>query len=105
MAAYLSGPQAGIYTASKFAVRGLTECLRYNLAPYGIGVSLMCPGPDPDQRLGFSPAAPGRLMRTPASHRWTRPSSSASAPPSKPAWTRSRSAQKTLRRHASRTAR
>jgi NAD(P)-dependent dehydrogenase (short-subunit alcohol dehydrogenase family) len=44
MAAYLSGPQAGIYTASKFAVRGLTECLRYNLAPCGIGVSLMCPG-------------------------------------------------------------
>jgi len=44
MAAYLSGPQAGIYTASKFAVRGLTECLRCNLAPYGIGVSLMCPG-------------------------------------------------------------
>jgi NAD(P)-dependent dehydrogenase (short-subunit alcohol dehydrogenase family) len=44
MAAYLSGPQAGIYTASKFAVRGLTECLRYNLAPYGIGVSLVCPG-------------------------------------------------------------
>jgi NAD(P)-dependent dehydrogenase (short-subunit alcohol dehydrogenase family) len=44
MAAYLSGPQAGIYTASKFALRGLTESLRYNLAPYGIGVSLMCPG-------------------------------------------------------------
>jgi NAD(P)-dependent dehydrogenase (short-subunit alcohol dehydrogenase family) len=44
MAAYLSGPQAGIYTASKYAVRGLTECLRYNLAPHGIGVSLMCPG-------------------------------------------------------------
>jgi short-subunit dehydrogenase len=44
MAAYLPGPQAGIYTASKFAVRGLTECLRLNLAPHGIGVSLMCPG-------------------------------------------------------------
>jgi NAD(P)-dependent dehydrogenase (short-subunit alcohol dehydrogenase family) len=44
MAAFLSGPQAGIYTASKFAVRGMTECLRYNLAPYDIGVSLMCPG-------------------------------------------------------------
>jgi NAD(P)-dependent dehydrogenase (short-subunit alcohol dehydrogenase family) len=43
MAAYLSGPQAGIYTASKFAVRGLTECLRMNLAPYNIGVSLVCP--------------------------------------------------------------
>jgi NAD(P)-dependent dehydrogenase (short-subunit alcohol dehydrogenase family) len=44
MAAYCAGPQAGIYTASKFAVRGLTESLRYNMAPYGIGVSLMCPG-------------------------------------------------------------
>jgi NAD(P)-dependent dehydrogenase (short-subunit alcohol dehydrogenase family) len=44
MAAYLPGPQAGIYTASKFAVRGLTESLRFNLAPFGIGVSLMCPG-------------------------------------------------------------
>jgi NAD(P)-dependent dehydrogenase (short-subunit alcohol dehydrogenase family) len=43
MAAYLSGPQAGIYTASKFAVRGLTESLRYNCAAYGIGVSLVCP--------------------------------------------------------------
>ena len=44
MAAFLAGPQAGIYTASKFAVRGLTESLRFNLAPFGIGVSLMCPG-------------------------------------------------------------
>ncbi len=44
MAAFISGPQAGIYTASKFAVRGLTECLRYNLAPHNIGCSLMCPG-------------------------------------------------------------
>jgi NAD(P)-dependent dehydrogenase (short-subunit alcohol dehydrogenase family) len=44
MAAFCAGPQAGIYTASKFAVRGLTESLRYNMAPHGIGVSLMCPG-------------------------------------------------------------
>lgn len=44
MASFLAGPQAGIYTASKFAVRGLTESLRYNLASHGIGVSLMCPG-------------------------------------------------------------
>jgi NAD(P)-dependent dehydrogenase (short-subunit alcohol dehydrogenase family) len=43
MAAFLPGPQAGIYTASKYAVRGLTECLRDNLAPYNIGVSLMTP--------------------------------------------------------------
>lgn len=43
MAAFLPGPQAGIYTASKFAVRGLTDSLRYNLAPHGIGCSLCCP--------------------------------------------------------------
>lgn len=43
MAAFLPGPQAGIYTASKFAVRGLTESLRYNLVPQGIGCSLCCP--------------------------------------------------------------
>lgn len=44
MASFITGPQAGLYTTSKYAVRGLTECLRDNLAPHGIGVSLMCPG-------------------------------------------------------------
>ena len=33
------------YTTSKFAVTGLTEVLRGELAPHGIGVSLLCPGP------------------------------------------------------------
>jgi NAD(P)-dependent dehydrogenase (short-subunit alcohol dehydrogenase family) len=76
MAAYLSGPQAGIYTASKFAVRGLTECLRFNLAPYRIGVSLMCPGltrtnawdsalrrPPAFADSGFAPVAPEELAQ------------------------------------------
>ena len=44
MASIISGPGAGIYTAAKFAVRGLSECLRYALAPLGIGVSVLCPG-------------------------------------------------------------
>ncbi len=44
MAAFITGPGAGIYTATKFAVRGLTESLRWNLAPYNIGVSVLCPG-------------------------------------------------------------
>lgn len=69
MAAFLPGPQAGIYTASKFAVRGLTESLRYNLAPHGIGCSLCCPAltrtnawdsalkrPDAFAQSGFAPA-------------------------------------------------
>jgi NAD(P)-dependent dehydrogenase (short-subunit alcohol dehydrogenase family) len=74
MAAFCAGPQAGIYTASKFALRGLTECLRYNLALHGIGVSLMCPGltrtnawdsalkrPAAFAGTGFAPVDPGEL--------------------------------------------
>jgi NAD(P)-dependent dehydrogenase (short-subunit alcohol dehydrogenase family) len=44
MASFLAGPVPGIYNCSKFAVRGLSESLRYSLAPYGIGVSVLCPG-------------------------------------------------------------
>jgi len=44
MASFIAGAEAGIYTTSKFAVRGLTECLRLTLAPQGIGVSLVAPG-------------------------------------------------------------
>ena len=35
---------AGIYATSKFAVRGMSDALRLALAPYGIGVSVLCPG-------------------------------------------------------------
>lgn len=74
MAAFLPGPQAGIYTASKFAVRGLTESLRYNLSPHGIGCSLCCPAltrtnawdsalkrPDTFADSGFAPVARAEL--------------------------------------------
>jgi short-subunit dehydrogenase len=44
MASFIAGPGAGIYTTSKFAVRGLTESLRFSLLPHRIGVSLLCPG-------------------------------------------------------------
>ena len=33
----------GIYSASKFAVVGLTEALHRELKPHGIGVSVLCP--------------------------------------------------------------
>ena len=36
---------AGVYCASKFAVVGLSEALHGDMAPYGIGVSVYCPGP------------------------------------------------------------
>jgi NAD(P)-dependent dehydrogenase (short-subunit alcohol dehydrogenase family) len=44
MAAFLPSPQAGIYSASKFAIRGLSESLRFSLYQYNIGVSVFCPG-------------------------------------------------------------
>lgn len=34
----------GVYSAAKYGVTGLTDCLRLNLAPHGIGVSALCPG-------------------------------------------------------------
>jgi NAD(P)-dependent dehydrogenase (short-subunit alcohol dehydrogenase family) len=40
----LPWPEAGEYATAKFAVLRLTESLRFSLAPYGIGVSCLCPG-------------------------------------------------------------
>jgi len=37
-------PEYGVYSASKFAVVALSETLRDDLAPHGIGVSVLCPG-------------------------------------------------------------
>ncbi len=44
MASFLAGAKPGIYNCTKFAVRGLSESLRYSLADHGIGVSVLCPG-------------------------------------------------------------
>lgn len=44
MAAFLPSAMAGIYTAAKFAVRGLSEALRFSLYKHNIGVSVFCPG-------------------------------------------------------------
>lgn len=43
LGAFTANEPAGIYCASKFAVRGLTEALRGALAKYNIGVSVLCP--------------------------------------------------------------
>jgi len=44
MAGVLQYSQAGMYVATKFAVVGLSEALRAELSPEGIGVSAFCPG-------------------------------------------------------------
>jgi NAD(P)-dependent dehydrogenase (short-subunit alcohol dehydrogenase family) len=51
-------PGTGGYCASKFAVVGLTEILRREMEPHGVGVSVLCPGmvesnlPGSTMRLG-----------------------------------------------------
>jgi NAD(P)-dependent dehydrogenase (short-subunit alcohol dehydrogenase family) len=45
IAGLVPAPANGAYTASKYAVVGFSECLRLDLAPHGIGVSVLCPGP------------------------------------------------------------
>ena len=44
VAGIVTGPGTAIYSATKFAIRGLSEALHYDLGPYGIGVSVICPG-------------------------------------------------------------
>lgn len=44
MAGWLASGSPGIYNTTKFAVRGLSESLRYSLAQHKIGVSCVCPG-------------------------------------------------------------
>ncbi|PQA86935.1 SDR family NAD(P)-dependent oxidoreductase [Hyphococcus luteus] len=40
---FVAASVAGIYSASKFAVHGITMAMRDALTPYGIGVSVLCP--------------------------------------------------------------
>jgi NAD(P)-dependent dehydrogenase (short-subunit alcohol dehydrogenase family) len=44
MAGYHASPALAAYSATKFAVLGLTEALREELRPHGIGVTAICPG-------------------------------------------------------------
>ena len=44
MSAFVALPRCGIYTTTKYAVRGYAESLRAEMPAYGIGISLLCPG-------------------------------------------------------------
>jgi len=43
-AGFFATPQLSAYCTTKFGVLGLTEALREELAPHGIGVTAVCPG-------------------------------------------------------------
>ncbi|MFO1191626.1 MAG: SDR family NAD(P)-dependent oxidoreductase [Rhodoferax sp.] len=62
MAGLLAPPGLSVYVATKFAVLGLSECVRAELAPHHIGVSVLCPG-----------AVQSNLVATSASRRRARP--------------------------------
>ena len=65
MGGLIAGAGSGIYSTSKYAVVGLTEELRSDLAQYGIGVSLFCPGPTQTELFASSVAVrPERLSAT-----------------------------------------
>src|SRR5206468_3914460 len=49
-------PRVSAYVASKFAVRGLSQSLREELAEHGIGVTAICPG-----MIATSIVADGRM--------------------------------------------
>jgi len=65
MGGLMAGAGSGIYSTSKYAVVGLTEELRSDLAQYGIGVSVFCPGPTQTDLFGSSVAVrPASLSET-----------------------------------------
>jgi NAD(P)-dependent dehydrogenase (short-subunit alcohol dehydrogenase family) len=43
-AGLMPAPNSGVYNTTKYAVVGFSESLRRDLAPEGIGVSVLCPG-------------------------------------------------------------
>src|SRR4029078_5343705 len=69
MAGVLLGPGMGVYYATQAYVLSCTEALRSELAPRGIKVAVLCPGPVPTEfaaRAGISDRsmAPGLLTKS-----------------------------------------
>ncbi|NNH70908.1 SDR family NAD(P)-dependent oxidoreductase [Nocardia uniformis] len=44
MAAFAAAPYTGPYSISKYAVKHFSDCLRAEMAPHDIGVTVVCPG-------------------------------------------------------------
>lgn len=62
MAGMITSAGLGVYNASKFAVVGLSEALRTDLAGSNIGVSVLCPGMVKTRILESERTRPSELM-------------------------------------------
>ena len=70
IAGFLPGPGMAIYYASKAYVLSFTEALRQELAPRGVRVTVVCPGPVPSEfqaRAGFAPGFDSAVLNVSAS--------------------------------------
>ena len=65
IAGFLPGPGMAVYYASKAYVLSFTEALRAELAPRGVRVTALCPGPVPSEfqaRAGFLPGLDSAIL-------------------------------------------
>jgi short-subunit dehydrogenase len=69
IAGFLPGPGMAVYYASKAYVLSFTEALRQELAPSGVRVTVLCPGPVPTEfqgRAGFEPGFDSAILNVSA---------------------------------------
>ena len=69
IAGFLPGPGMAVYYASKAYVLSFTEALRRELAPRGVRVTALCPGPVPSEfqaRAGFEPGFDSAILNVSA---------------------------------------
>jgi short-subunit dehydrogenase len=65
IASFLPGPGMAVYYASKAYVLSFTEAMRAELAPHGVRVTVVCPGPVPSEfqaRAGFAPGLDSAIL-------------------------------------------
>jgi uncharacterized protein len=65
IAGFLPGPGMAVYYASKAYVLSFSEALRRELAPRGVRVTAVCPGPVPSEfqkRAGFEPGLDSAVL-------------------------------------------
>ena len=66
VASHISTPNLGGYSATKFALKALSDALRMELQGTGVGVSLICPGPIATEFVSYSKGEnAGRLPTRP----------------------------------------